>query len=1191
TSASNVSGNAAATITVTANDGDGSGNVNLGTVNVNITGVNDAPTLTATGGNPTFVEGGAAQDLFNTVSASTIESGDTFTSMTLTVTNVSDGANEILSFDGSDVALTNGTMVTTATNGLSVSVSVTGSTATVSFSGGTLTSAQFQTLVDALTYRNTSDDPTSAGNRVVTITDISDSGGTANSGVDSATPNLASTVTVTPVNSAPAITGVDSESSTVISGDGATNVALFDDAAITDADSSDFNGGFITIAQNTGTTNGNWSVDGTTVTSGGDATLSAGETIQVNGVTVGTVDVTDDGQGGNDFTINFTTASADPSSISTLLQNLLYEGPSVVDARTFTLTLNDNDGTANSGDEDTTANFTINVSPNPPVIANLSGDSFTFTEGDDATTLDVGDNLTITDADSADFDGGDLTISITANQAAEDRLEIDTSGNISLSAGQTAGSTVSVSGTVIGTIDSGATGGSNEDLIISLNSNATPARVQELLREIQYNNADSNTPTDGDRTISITLSDGTGATSNAADVTVNVDPVNTNPVLDAALPTDLTFTEDTSSNVDLSSSTIGDLDSASITVTITANEGIFGTPTDGAGVGGGVTETLVNSTTITLVGSPADISTYLDTTSAITWTPATNDNGDNTSTFTVAANDGDGSGDVTLGTVNADVTAVNDIAVISGDDTLSITEDVIGTVSGDLNSTDPDNNDDVFLAETLDGSYGQLIIDTDGSWTYDVDETLAAVDQLTTGGSLDDTLTVETEDGTEQDIVITITGVDDDAVLSGDTSATISETGTSVSGTISLSDADDSDPVFADQAATIGDNAFGSFTLVTGPSSSTWTYEVNPSRVAGLDDGDTVTDIITYTASDTSTHTITVTITGVGEPEPQSTANDDNIQLTDEDDEITLLGGDDTVNAGNGDDTINAQENEDNNLLLNGGRGEDLINGGDGDDTLIGGEDSDTLNGGDGNDFIQLGDDEDPSSDIVGSRGQGGSGNDTIDGGFGNDTILGGGDDDEIDGDRGQDLLIGGQGSDTINAGRGDDLSYAGQGDMENDDVSGNEGDDTLGGGAGDDLINGGSGNDLLWGRQGNDTVNGGSGDDVIFNGEGNDTIDAGTGNDTLWGSFGNDTLTGGTGADHFVFGADSGNDRITDFDADEDIIELFDSAHNFADVDALLAAATEDADGVLLTLGDDQSIFIAGASLSDLSSSNITLL
>ena len=109
---------------------------------VHITAINDEPTLAATALNPTFTEGGAAADLFSGVTASTIEAGQTFTSMTLTVTNVTDGASEILSFDGSHVALTNGNSVVTATNGLTVNVTVAARTATVTFSGAALSAAR-----------------------------------------------------------------------------------------------------------------------------------------------------------------------------------------------------------------------------------------------------------------------------------------------------------------------------------------------------------------------------------------------------------------------------------------------------------------------------------------------------------------------------------------------------------------------------------------------------------------------------------------------------------------------------------------------------------------------------------------------------------------------------------------------------------------------------------------------------------------------------------------------------------------------------------------------------------------------------------------------------------------------------------------------------------------------------------------
>src|ERR1044072_1903924 len=90
---------------------------------------NHEPTLTATGNNPTFTEGGAAADIFSAALASTVESGQSFPSLTLTVTNVTDGANEILSFLGHDLALIDGHSVA------GVTVSIVGTTATVTFPG------------------------------------------------------------------------------------------------------------------------------------------------------------------------------------------------------------------------------------------------------------------------------------------------------------------------------------------------------------------------------------------------------------------------------------------------------------------------------------------------------------------------------------------------------------------------------------------------------------------------------------------------------------------------------------------------------------------------------------------------------------------------------------------------------------------------------------------------------------------------------------------------------------------------------------------------------------------------------------------------------------------------------------------------------------------------------------------------
>ena len=50
------------------------------------------------------------------------------------------------------------------------------------------------------------------------------------------------------------------------------------------------------------------------------------------------------------------------------------------------------------------------------------------------------------------------------------------------------------------------------------------------------------------------------------------------------------------------------------------------------------------------------------------------------------------------------------------------------------------------------GPHGSLTIDADGSWTYEVDNALPAVQSLGTGETLTDTVTVTSVDGTTQDM-------------------------------------------------------------------------------------------------------------------------------------------------------------------------------------------------------------------------------------------------------------------------------------------------------------------------------------------------------------------------------------------------------------------------------------------------------
>ncbi len=120
-----------------------------------------------------------------------------------------------------------------------------------------------------------------------------------------------------------------------------------------------------------------------------------------------------------------------------------------------------------------------------------------------------------------------------------------------------------------------------------------------------------------------------------------------------------------------------------------------------------------------------------------------------------------------------------------------------------------------------------------------------------------------------------------------------------------------------------------------------------------------------------------------------------------------------------------------------------------------------------------------------------------------------------------------------------------------NDVITGQGGDDVIYGLAGDDTLDGGNQNDKLLGSDGNDSLYGGSGNDKLVGGDGDDTLYGGSDNDILNGGNGNDVLNGEQGVN--VLRGDAGNDifqlttaynlnKILDFSATEDTIQLSNS-------------------------------------------------
>ena len=102
--------------------------------------------------------------------------------------------------------MTNGNAGTTAANSIDYTVSVSGGTATVTLAkAGGLSAASLHALINGIKYSNGSQAPTD-GDRTITITSLTDSGGSANGGAASTTLSIATTVTVEAVNDAPALT-------------------------------------------------------------------------------------------------------------------------------------------------------------------------------------------------------------------------------------------------------------------------------------------------------------------------------------------------------------------------------------------------------------------------------------------------------------------------------------------------------------------------------------------------------------------------------------------------------------------------------------------------------------------------------------------------------------------------------------------------------------------------------------------------------------------------------------------------------------------------------------------------------------------------------------------------------------------------------------------------------------------------
>ncbi|WP_250159327.1 Ig-like domain-containing protein [Pseudomonas mosselii] len=281
-------------------------------------------------------------------------------------------------------------------------------------------------------------------------------------------------------------------------------------------------------------TDGDTQVSGATLTLGGvldggneTLSLSAGQI-----ATAASYGITISGSGTTVLSLSGVATLAQYRSILAVVAYGNSTGAYTSGTRSVTVSVNDDMGSTTR-----TASVVVQPLNAAPVIANLNGDSQTFTQGAGSVLLDSGGNATVTDSDSVDFAGGNLTVAVSANGVAgEDVLGIRNQGN---GAGQigVSGNTVSYGGVAIGTY-TGGTGGAN--LVLTFNGNATAAAVQAVVRNLTYDNSNAaNSIGQATRTLSVTVNDGDGGTSSAASVSVaiheTVPPTATITLSDTAL--------------------------------------------------------------------------------------------------------------------------------------------------------------------------------------------------------------------------------------------------------------------------------------------------------------------------------------------------------------------------------------------------------------------------------------------------------------------------------------------------------------------------------------------------------------------------------------------------------------------------------------------------------------------------------
>ena len=233
-----------------------------------------------------------------------------------------------------------------------------------------------------------------------------------------------------------------------------------------------------------------------------------------------------------------------------------------------------------------------------------------------------------------------------------------------------------------------------------------------------------------------------------------------------------------------------------------------------------------------------------------------------------------GNGTLSWATATVEIRGVNDAPVVTNaaaELAGSVQEDTTLAASGQLSASDVDNGSNLTwsVQGNVDGAYGSIEVDSDGQWTYTLANDSDAVQALAAGESHDETFIIRVADEhgafVDQTITVTINGTNDAAIISGDSSGTVTEDDNpnTATGTLSASDVDNPDNLFQANSGN-GASGYGSFAVDT---AGNWTYTLNNGNPAvdALNVGDSLSDSFTVLSDDGTAQLVSVTITGTND--------------------------------------------------------------------------------------------------------------------------------------------------------------------------------------------------------------------------------------------------------------------------------------------------------------------------------------